>query len=117
VFGIDFGAPELCSVSGGFLQQGLGLFADTAGEPTAATARGARTGRGGFAERGIDDLVGIGTMDGASSPMRKKSLPRKSSNSPLREPKRLPAVRRCAFAGAPVGDSDRHTTAWCCGDH
>ena len=60
MFGIDFGAPELCSVSGGFLQQGLGLFADTAGEPTAATARGARTGRGGFAERGIDDLVGIG---------------------------------------------------------
>ena len=60
VFGIDFGPAELGSMFGGFLQQGLRLFADTAGQPTAAAARRARRCGSGFAERGIDDLVGIG---------------------------------------------------------
>jgi hypothetical protein len=59
------------------------MFADTAGEPTAATGRAVRTGGRGFAKTGIDDLVGSGRpMDGASYTwMRKKSLPRTLSNS------------------------------------
>ena len=60
VFGIDFRAAKFGGMFGGLLQQSLGLFADTAGQPTAAPARCTRSSRGGFAKRGIDDLVGIG---------------------------------------------------------
>jgi len=36
-------------------------------------------------------------MDGESSPMRKKSLPRKSSNSPLREPNKASSGETVRF--------------------
>ena len=47
-------------VFGGLLQQGFRLFADAAGQPTAATARRTRTCGGGLAKRGIDHVIGIG---------------------------------------------------------
>jgi len=60
VFRIDFGATEVRGMLGGFLQQGLGVFADAAGQPAAATARRARCRGGWFAKRRIDHFIGIG---------------------------------------------------------
>jgi hypothetical protein len=53
--------------------------------------------RGGFAKRGIDHVIGIGGNGVASSPMRKKSLPRKSSNRPLREPNKASSGETVRF--------------------
>ena len=60
MFGIHLGAAKFGSVFGGLLQQGFRLFADAAGQPTAATARRTRTCGGGLAKRGIDHVIGIG---------------------------------------------------------
>ncbi|EXT64758.1 hypothetical protein J813_3960, partial [Acinetobacter sp. 25977_10] len=60
MFGIHLGAAKFGSVFGGLLQQGFRLFADAAGQTTAATARRTRTCGGGLAERGIDHVIGIG---------------------------------------------------------
>ncbi len=59
------------------------------------------------AKRGIDHVIGIGGNWRRVVAMRKKSLPRKSSNRPLREPNRLPAAKRCAFAGALIAGNGR----------
>lgn len=117
MFGIHLGAAKFGSVFGGLLQQGFRLFADAAGQPTAATARRTRTCGGGLAKRGIDHVIGIGgnwrrVFADAEEVTAEEVLEQVRCASRTR----LPAAKRCAFAGALIAGNGRRTTAWCCYD-
>ncbi|MNP53390.1 hypothetical protein D3C76_1478640 [compost metagenome] len=55
---IDFGPTELRGTLGSFLQQGLGVFADAAGQPAATTPRRASPCGGRFARRRFGHIIG-----------------------------------------------------------
>lgn len=116
MFGIHLGAAKFGSVFGGLLQQGFRLFADAAGQPTAATARRTRTCGGGLAKRGIDHVIGIGGNWRRVVADAEEVTAEEVLEQVLREPNKASSGETVRFAGALIAGNGRRTTAWCCDD-